>query len=194
VSRVRVFDTEAEAKKITEVFKAREVRERLVLPGSWPRRLQHVGANVRIDYDSDKWKKIGDFEQYAHVAESPNQCFVKPGFLAPFESPSAKFPVYGPIVDFADVPMPKHVAYLANFLGVNLRLHAPWEPGAPLRLGDQYVHVQVKHGLLLGGELQWERVHEGRNQPFVAVHTESDGIVMLMMGDRFSIEKDGLTG
>lgn len=193
-NRVLVYNAEDEARQITETFKARKVRERRVLPGNWPRYMQNVGENVRIDYDSDKWKKIGDFEQYAHVAESRNWCFVKPGWLAPFESPTKKFPVHGPIVDFAGVPMPEHVSYLANFLGVNLRLHEPGPPGEMPVVGDRYVHVQTKHGLLLGGSIQWSRVGEGRNQPFVAVYTEQDGIVCFIIGKSFSIEKDGLTG
>ena len=194
MSRLRTYDAEAEAKKISETFKAKPIKKRVELPTDWPSRMQHVGENVRIDYDSDKWKKDGDFEQYAHVAESRNRCLVKPGFLAPFASPSKKFPVHGPIVDFCDAPMPKHVAMLARFLGVNILLNAPWTPGTAPASGEQHVHVQVKHGVLLGGEFQWSKVGLGKNEPFVAVYTEHDGIVMMMMGDRFSIEKDGLTG
>jgi len=194
MSRVRVYDAEAEAKKTREVFTAKPVRERIELPVDWPRYMQHVGENVRIDYDSDKWKKDGDYEQSAHVAESKNRCLVKPGFLAPFDAPTKKFLVHGPVVDFAEVPMPKHVALLARFLGVNLRLNKPWTPGTAPTSGDQYVHVQVKHGLLLGGEIQWSRVGMGKTEPFVFVYTDHDGVVMMMQGDQFAIEKDGLTG
>lgn len=195
--RVRVYEADEIARTINRTFKAREVESEDEMPFSWPSRLQYAGDSYGVAYASDKWKKRrGDFELYKHIAESRNRAFVRPGFLRDFDNPKKPWPIVGPMIDFTRFPMPDTGTELALFEEIDLRLHVGGTHADP-RFGksdEGYVKVTLAHGLLGGGKICWSKTTGDKDQPFLFVYNEKDGVQIIVVGDELDIEKDGIVG
>lgn len=204
-SRVRVIDTLETAMSMRETFTKKAPRQLRIQPYSWPGSMQNVGDSLAVAYASDKWKDDGDYELYKHLAESRNMAFCTPGFLSPLGSKSA-YPVYGPTVSFAGLPMPKHIAVLGYFEEAAFVLHGPdYAKNARGAVrGDakdgSVVRVTVAHALLGGGVIQWREVgRKKKDEPFLLVYTEprgsdSGGVHMIVVGKELDVEADGIVG
>src|SRR5882672_2531377 len=66
----RDFDS---AKKLRETFTDRPSKKVIDLSWDWPRSMDEVGVCTAVMYTSDKWKEIGDFEDYKHISESTDE-------------------------------------------------------------------------------------------------------------------------
>jgi hypothetical protein len=204
VRRAHVVDAEAIARSMRKTFQAKEPKERVELPFTWRREMQHVGDSLAVCYASDKWKKDGELEIYKHIAESRNRVFCAPKFLRPFEDEDAFYPSLGPMVSFEDVPMPKHFAVLGYFEECNLCLHSEGTQERPAfaknPADDVVVKVLVKHGMLGASKMRWSTLGDGRkDQPFLLVYSEPNrddpgGVHMIIVGEELDVEKDGIVG
>jgi hypothetical protein len=195
-SRVRVYDAQEVAKNIRETFTAKKSIEATRFPFHWPKIMQHVGESHAVAYSSDKWKNNGEYELYKHLADSYNRALCVPGFLRDFDNPSKSLKTIGPMVSFADVPMPKHFAVLALFEEIDLQLHVGGTNEHP-ELGhgdDGIVQVSIGHAVLGGSKILWSEVDNRPDQPFLFIYTERDGPLMIVVGEELDIEADGIVG
>lgn len=204
MGRVRVVDARAIARNIRQTFADRPVEYEQTMPFDWPDVLQNVGDSLAVAYASDKWKPKDargkrELELYKHLAESRNRALVLPGLLRHEDDTSEHWPVIGPRVSLANLPMPDSFAVLGLFEEANLFLHTGGSDDDP-KFGidgdDGVVRIEVRHGLLGGSKILWSsnRVDDPKNQPFLFVYTEEDGVLMVIVGDKLDIEKDGIVG
>lgn len=197
--RVRVYDAEAEARKMRETFADRPVEKREHLPFSWPAQMQNVGDSLAVAYASDKWKPTDrrgrrEVELYKHLAESRNYALAAPGVIYDYEDPSTPWDVRGPMVSLADMPMPRHFAILGLFEEIVLDLYTSGRgQNCGFDGGEEVVHVQIKHAYLGGSVVKWSE-EGGEDQPFIFVYTKDDGVMFVVFGDELDIEKDGIVG
>jgi len=101
------------------------------------------------------------------------------------------------------VPMPKHFARLAKFIGVQVNLYAGWSGRNP-RLGrsaEDLLEVRVSRGYLGGArvpdeaDFSYPEIGLEPGEPFLFVYTlEESGVHALVTGKDLDIEKDGITG
>lgn len=106
-----------QAQKLREVFTDRPMRKAIELGWSWPRSMEEVGVCTAVMYKSDKWKKIGDFEDYKHIHETSaesHKLLVSKDFDLGIET-------Y--VEPYALDRMPDAVAELADILGLQFRLY-----------------------------------------------------------------------
>ncbi len=180
---MKTVDTEKEARKTFEVFHDRESRRKVPMNFTWPTKVQEIGQAVAQMYRSNKWKSnLKDFEDYKHIAEAFQFCYVVPGFLREFTS-DRPLKVYGPKHE-VEGPMPEHFTILAPLIGIQIRLY-----DSKLKLPeDNLYEVVVPRGMLGGAK------HPKTGEPFLFVYTKTEGIGMLITGDELDIEKDGIVG
>jgi hypothetical protein len=183
------------AVRMRTVFADRPPKHQLRFHWGWPRVMQHVGESLAVAYSSDKWRADGDMLPYKHLAESRNVAFVRPGFLLTPEGVTSTGKVIGPRVSFARVPKPKYFAFLGLFEEANFRLFTSEQAGEP-QLGkkpdDGCVQVLVRHGMVAGAHLMWRG---GRGpEPVLFVYTEREGVLMVVMGEKLDVQKDGIVG
>jgi len=200
-ARPKIYDAREIAKNYTKTFKDREVEYEKKVKFTWPRYLQHVGANLGQGYDSDKWKKgsLGrrEWELYKHVAESRNKLLCVPGFLADEET-GTKIKTIGPVFDTFSWPMPDSFADLALFSEANIQLHTVGTDSAPgfgRGQNNGIVAVAVRHACIGCSKILWSREDSrAKDQPFLFVYTERDGVMFMVVGDTLDVEKDGIVG
>lgn len=202
-SRVRVVESLDDALDMRRTFTKKEPRELRVQPYTWPGSMQHVGDSLAVAYASDKWKDDGDFELYKHLAESRNWALFGPDLsLSPLGSRS-RMPVYGPMVSFAELPMPKHIAFLGYFEEVSLVLHGPdYHKNARGEADedDGIYRMTIAHALLGGAKMQRRAVgSRKKDEPFLFVYTEPrgkdpGGVHMIIVGKELDVEADGIVG
>lgn len=181
-----VVDTEEDAVEMFEVFHARGAKRRTKFGFGWPKRVQAVGEAKAQLYRSNKWKSNPrHFEDYKHVAEAPQTCYVVPGFLRD-ESGKHPLKVTGDYFDLSEEEMPKHFTVLASLIGVQIRLY---DSDGRLPRGDQGLYeVTVPRGMLGAAKFP------GSEEAFLIVYTKLGGIHMLITGKELDIERDGITG
>ena len=200
-SRPKIYDAREIAKNYAKTFKDRDVEYEKKVKFKWPRFLQHVGDNLGQAYDSDKWKPgaLGkrEWELYKHVAESRNKFLCVPGFLAEEDSGS-QVKTIGPTFDTYSWPMPNAFADLALFTEANIQLHTTGKdssPGFGRGANNGIVSVAVRHGYIGASMILWSREDKyAKDQPFLFVYTESDGVMFLVVGESLDVEKDGIVG
>lgn len=201
--RVRVVDAEQIAREMREVFAARPVEYMVELDFDWPSTLQNIGDSLAVAYASDKWKDLDakgkrDIELYKHLAESRNRVLVKRGLLVDADDTDAAWPVIGPHVALAELPMPKHFAVIGLFEEACLKLYTSNGSGYHFSKAkdDGIVRVQLRHAFLGGSKILWSSndPHDPGNEPFLFVYTEEDGILMVIVGDELDVQKDGIVG
>ena len=198
-NRRRVYDAEDMAANIRETFQATPSKWRYDYDFNWPDELQFVGESLAVAYSSDKWQeKKGDNILYKHLAESRNRALCLPGLIRDYDRPTKPWPVVGPMVLLRDVPMPRHFAILGLFEEADLRLHTGGSQSQPKFAKGKdtgVVKLTVRHGMLGASKFLWSR-RKGRrkDQPFLVVFTEEDGVLMVIVGDKLDVEKEGIVG
>lgn len=181
----RLVDTEPEARRMYETFHSRESRRRVKFNFTWPNKMQEAGRVMSELYRSNKWKMdLRDFEDYKHVVEAPQYCYMSPGFLRDASGKKA-IPLYGEMVDLED-EMPKHFTILAPLIGIQVRLYD--EDGRLPRGDNNLFEIAVPHGMLGGARFP------GSEEAFLFVYTKRGGVHMLITGDKLDVEKDGIVG
>ena len=203
MSRPRVYEAREIAQGMREKFADRPVEFEQHVPHGWPPVLQNIGDSLAVAYGSDKWQDPGPegerrVELYKHLAESRNRALVKPGLLRDFYTPNRAWPVRGPCVALVEVPMPREFAILGFFEEANLRLYTEGDDASPSfghGADDGVVKITVGHGMLGASEILWSRVRrDAQDQPFLFVYTTRDGVLLLVVGERLDVEKDGIVG
>lgn len=181
----KLVDAEPQARQMFEVFHARASKRRVSYGFSWPTKLQEAGRAVAQLYRSNKWKmNPKDFEDYKHIAEAPQYCYVTPGFLRD-SSGKKEIPLYGDVFSLPD-EMPKHFTILAPLIGVQLRLY---DESGKLPRGDSGLYeVAVPHGMLGGARFP------DTEDALLLVYTKRGGIHMIITGTELDVEKDGIVG
>jgi hypothetical protein len=199
--RAVVYDAADYSRNLRETFMDRPAEKRVLLDFTWPDVLQHVGDSLAVGYASDKWKKKGDYELYKHLAEdpqgAPNKVFCAPGFIVHYDSPQSRVRTIGPMVDFRKVPMPKEFAYLALFEESNLRLFTGGTDTNPKfgpKKDDGCIKVTVANAMLGASKICWSQVSDREDQPFLFLYTETDGVLMVIVGSELAVERDGIVG
>lgn len=179
-----------------ETFTNRSVETETEFPFGWPATMQRVGESLGVAYGSDKWKpkKNGrrDSEVYKHIAESRNLLFAVPGRI---ECVDGYKPV-GPRVRLAEIPMPDTFAYMGTFEEANAQLYR--RSGRSFVLPDDpddlVVAITLRYGMVGGSKIRWSAVGAGKDEPFLFVYTEDDGVVLLVVGEKLDVEADGIVG
>jgi hypothetical protein len=183
-SRIQVVDAEGEARGMYERFYDKNPRRRTEFNFDWPTSVQEIGEARAEMYRSNKWQKNPkDFEDYKHIAESYQRCYVTPGFLRDY-STGKQMQTHGPTLEVKG-PMPKHFTILAPLIGIQVRLYGP--SGRKSRADDLY-EIVVPRGMLAGA------IHPETKETFLFVYTKAHGIGMLITGDELAVEKDGIVG
>lgn len=180
-----LVDTEPSAREMFEAFHAKDPKRREKYDFSWPKRVQLVGRAQAQLYRSNKWKaNPREFEDYKHIAEAPQYCYVTPGFL---REPNGNKPlkVYGDFFEMEE-EMPRHFTILAPLIGIQIRLY---DQNGRLPRGDKGLYeVTVPHGMLGGAR------YPDSEEAFLLVYTRQGGIHMIITGTELDVERDGITG
>lgn len=182
---MKTVPTEASARKMFEDFHDRPSRRRVPFNFSWPKAYQEVGRAEAQMYRSNKWKKNPrEFEDYKHIAEGPQHCYVVSGFLRDYET-NKPLKVYGPKI-FLDEKMPEHVTILAPLIGVQLQLY---DASGKLPRGEERLYeIVVGNGMLAGARFP------ETDEAFLVVYTKEGGVHMLITGEELDVERDGIVG
>ena len=183
--RVEIVGNEKSALEMYERFHDKPSKRRVKFNFDWPTHVQEIGEAKAQMYRSNKWKtNPRDFEDYKHIAESFQLCYVTPGFLRDYSTGKA-LPVYGPKLEVQG-PMPQHFTMLAPLIGIQVRLYGS---NGKLSKGDSNLYeVVVPRGMLAGAQ------HPKTGDNFLFVYTKSHGIGMIITGDELAVEKDGIVG
>jgi hypothetical protein len=178
-------DIEA-AKRIRETFVDRAVEKKVPIHWSWPKKLYCVGQSEAVKYTSDKWKPRGDYQDYKHVAEGPQQLYVKRGFLADYTSrKKLDFPSEEILLPSR---MPMAIAELAPILGLEFQPYAePEDDESDLRLSGDYYAIDIARAYIGAA------IHPETNQTFLMVYTRAE-LCAIITGDILGVEKDGIVG
>jgi len=197
-----VCDARELAQNMRRTFADRPVENEFRLDHAWPDVMQNVGDSLAVAYESDKWQKPSPDgsrkgELYKHIAESRNRVLVRPGLLRSLWRPGVAWKVIGPSVDLKSLPMPAHFALLGLFEEIDLQLYTAGTNEAP-SFGDDpdegIVKVTVRHGMIGASAIRWNDAGRGRDQPFLFVYTERDGVLIIVVGEQLGIAKDGIVG
>lgn len=177
------------AQRIRETFVDRKVDKKIPISWSWPKKLYCVGQNEAVQYTSDKWKKRGDYQDYKHVAEGPQQLFVRSGFLADYATRRrCDFPSDEVILP---ARMPTAIAELAPILGLQFQPYADPEPEMrdddDLVLSGEYYNIDITRAYVGAA------VHPETKQTFLIVYTRK-ALCAIITGDILGVEKDGIVG
>jgi len=177
-------DDETIARKMFEDFHDKPSRRRVKFDFGWPRTLQEVGKAQAQMYRSNKWKKDPkEYEDYKHIAEGPQNCYIVPGFLRDLHNKPLK--TYGDTYDFPP-PMPTHVTILAPLIGIQVKLY---DESGKLPKGDKNLYeIVVSHGMLAGARFP------DNDETFLLVYTKLGGVHMIITGTELDVEKDGIVG
>lgn len=168
VENRRDFQT---AKKLREVFTDRPSKKVIDLGWAWPKAMDEVGVCTAIMYSSDKWKPIGDFEDYKHITESDPESH-KLLISKQFELGQETY------CDSCDLDsMPDTVAELANILGLQFRLYD--KDG---KVGDQDYQVNIVRAKLGAAK-------HPNGETVLLVYTAK---VLCCVITGFEVEKDGI--
>ena len=174
------------AKRIRETFIDGKMREKVKIEWSWPKKLYGVGQSEAVQYTSDKWKKRGDFEDYKHVAEGPQQLYVRDGFLVDYSSgKELPFPC-----EEVELPrrMPNAIAELAPILGFIYQPYAETDSDDDeLRLSGKFFGVDIARAYIGAA------VHPENQSTFLIIYTRRE-LCAIITGDILGVEKDGIVG
>lgn len=177
-------DHEAAA-AVRKTFVDREPEKIESMVWDWPKTLVHCGECLAVMYESDKWqKRRGSMVRYKHLSESPQQLYVRKGFIRGY--PGHDIRALGP--DCEVESMPKAFAVLADCLGIQARLFDKDGEGFYLPNGDDGICQIDLHGLKLGGGH-----HPDTEEAFLVVYDEA-ACYCLVTGSDLDIEKDGIVG
>lgn len=159
------------AKRLREVFTDRPSKKVIDLGWSWPKAMDEVGVCTAIMYSSDKWKKIGDFEDYKHINESgedSHKLLLGRAFDLGLETYCEKCDLDS---------MPDTVAELANILGLQFRLYD--KDG---KLSEQNYQVNIVRAKL-------GAARHPNGETMLLIYTPE---VLCCLITGFEVEKDGI--
>lgn len=160
-----------QAKKLRETFTDRPMSRVDALGWDWPCSMDEVGVCTAVMYRSDKWQRIGEFEDYKHINESgteSHKLLVSKDFDLGLDT-------YVEPYDLTS--MPDSIAVLANILGLQYRLYD--KDG---RLGTDDYQVNIVRAKLGAA------VHPN-GETILLVYT-SHALCCMITG--FEIEADGI--
>lgn len=179
----RLVPDEAWARQLRETFADRKSSRQYEVATNFPSRFIHAGRNLAVAYSSDKWKRLGDYEEYKHLSESPNDIFVAQGAA----TRGGNF--VGPIVHTPN-EMPAHAAELAPMLSIHAALFTGVDrQGRGVLPAHRNVNIMhIPDAVVFGARMPSNR------KPFLFVATPSDGVLIIITGDRLGVEKDGIVG
>jgi len=186
---IRVVDTKDQAVKRFEVFHDRAPTRATQMPFTWPKKVQEIGVGHAEMYRSNKWKSKEDqseYEDYKHIVESTRLVYVTPGWIRERTEPWKKLPVYGPTFDLKG-SMPRHFTRLGRLIGVQIRLYEDDDLKLSKGDGARIYEVDTKHGMLGAAE------HPETSEVFLFIYT-TDGVHMLLTGEKLDVERDGIVG
>lgn len=184
--RVRVVDTRDLARRDREVFHDSRVRRQIQLSARWPRKLIDIGEGWGILYHSDKWKTE---DQYKHLTESTFRqvgqsersstwrMLVNASFQMSFDR-GGDIRKNASMVEVYQVEgdMPKHVAYLGEYLGLQGILN-----------DGRVVHVEIPGA-------HWAAARVPGDEDHAVLIAYSSSIHFVVVGPQLGIEKDGIVG
>ncbi len=179
---LEIADTEKEARKMRETFMARPAKRSHPFNWGWPPSLKHVGKCLAVMYTSDKWKTNGDFEDYKHIAEAPQDLLLIADYG--FKHGKATIGLHGDMVNLVE-PMPSHFAMLAPLLGIQAQLFD--KSGRLGKGGDRLVELDISRATLGGAH------HPESKEPFLLVY-QASGLIAIITGKELDVEKDGIVG
>lgn len=179
--RPRLFDNYAEARRMRETFVDRDAQRVIPFEWTWPAYMEEVGRGLSVAYTSDKWKQIGDNEDYKHIAEAPQAVVMRPGCLVHYHSTRKKIRVCTERFELP-TPMPEYIAELAPLLNLQLELYDC--DGEPKR---RMMQVEFRYGMLGGAKLK-------HGEPFLCIYTKAGGPEALIFGRALDVLKDGIVG
>jgi hypothetical protein len=179
---VEIADTEKEARRMREVFMARPAKSSHTFSWGWPPTLRHVGKCLAVMYTSDKWKDVGDFEDYKHIAEAPQDLLLVDSYG--FKNGRANVGLHGQSVELV-APMPSHMATLAPLLGLQAQLFD--KSGKLGKGGDRLLELDIARATLGGA------YHPTSKEPFLCIY-QANGLIAIITGKELDVEKDGIVG
>lgn len=183
--RIEVVSTEKDALAMYERFHDKPSKRREKFEFDWPDSVQEIGEAKAQMYRSNKWKSDPkDFEDYKHIAEAFQLCYVTPGFLRDY-STGEQLQVNGPTLEVQG-PMPQHFTILAPLIGIQVKLYD--KAGKLPSKGENLYEVVVSRGMLAGAK------HPKTGDNFLFVYTKTHGIGMIITGEELAVEKDGIVG
>lgn len=175
---------ERAARKMFEDFHDKPSRRRIRFNFGWPKVYQEIGVAQAQMYRSNKWKSNPrEFEDYKHIAEAPQRCFVTRGFLRDYRT-NKSLDVTGDEVEF-EGPMPEYISVLAPLIGIQVQL---FDERGKLSKDKGLYEVTVPHGMLGGARFP------DTDEAFLVVYTKSEGVGMIITGDKLGVERDGIVG
>lgn len=177
-----IADTEQQARKMRETFMARPAKSSHTFNWGWPPSMRHVGKCLAVMYTSDKWKDKGEFEDYKHIAEAPQDLLLVDGFG--FKNGKASIGLHGDPVELIE-PMPSHIAMLAPLLGLQAQL---FDKSKRLgKGGDRLLELDIARATLGGAR------HPKTDEPFLLIY-QAGGLIAIITGKELDVEKDGIVG
>lgn len=183
-----------DARKMREVFQDAPAKQAYRLDCDWPDRFFLIGQGRSVAYTSNKWKgDPGDFEDFKHVAESPNQTYATPTALRLMGNPRPErgdWPSTRPQVE-----LPPTLAELAPCLFLQVR---PIEVVRPrLRLAPHAWEIPTHGAIVYGGHAlrrggDWNRSSD--KVAFLSVIHKQHGVLFLITGRDLTVTEDGIAG
>lgn len=191
-----------------ETFQDAKVKTSYNTNASWPRVFYEIGQGRSVAYTSSKWQASErDFNDYKHVAESPNQFYATEELLQLTglrPEGGGQWPAMRPTVE-----LPPTLAELAPCLFAEVRpiYRAPVRrpssfEGMPVRpaklkLADHAIRIPTKQAILYGGYAlrpggSWDR--RGDLVPFLTIIARGHGVLALITGKELDVERDGIVG
>jgi len=161
----------ASARKLREVFVDRPMKKVIDIGWDWPASMEEVGVCSAVMYSSDKWRKVGDFEDYKHINESSQEShrlLIGKSFDLGLDVYCERQSLKG---------MPDTIAELANILGLQFRLY-----DRDGNLGDQDYQVNIVRAKLGAAQTTG-------GEQLLLVYTPS---VLCCVITGFRVEKDGI--
>jgi hypothetical protein len=181
---VRNIEEEREATRIRETFMDRPASKRQTLNWQWPKRMCEAGQCVAVMYSSDKWQQPGRYQDYKHVAEDEQICFVKPRFIR--DEDGHELPLAGPITEVNGM-MPTCIAVLAPIIGLQIRLYRRGSEGHYLPNEGNLYQINIPKAILGAA------IHPETGEKFLVVYS-NDEVLCIITGHSLDVLHDGIVG
>lgn len=193
------------ARKMREVFQDDDSHVEYKINANWPTKLYELGQGRSVAYTSNKWKENPkDFEDYKHVAESPNVTYVTDEFLdhardrtdlRPNGS-NDEYPMVRPGYEF-----PPTISELAPFIFFEVRPIESWSEGdrgeRKIKLAKDAIQVGIPGCVVYGCYSKRPGGSWGRKadlKPFLAIIHKTHGVMAIVTGRSLDVKKDGIVG
>jgi hypothetical protein len=191
------------ARKMRETFQDDDSHTDYRINATWPTHLYELGQGRSVAYTSNKWKdKPTQFEDYKHVAESPNVTYVTERFLKDARrsqklrpNGGGEYPEVVPGYEY-----PTTIAELAPFVFLEVRPIVSWEEGKPRRrveLASHAIQIGMPGCIVYGCYAKkpggsWTNKRDLK--PFLAVIHKTGGVYAVITGRDLDVKKDGIVG